>query len=182
MVTASAMLLLYRQRYLDKKTEYLKYTDYATGLLNRLGYQKQIEQMMSKRQKFTFMIFDIDYFKSINDMYGHMVGDEVIVHVANVLMFCCGKKDVLCRLGGDEFIACVMTDDLDEVSKLIRRIQDELVNYVSIEGQMLKVTASIGVKVYDGHNCESEEIYHDADMALYKSKRNGRNQFSIFSK
>ena len=181
-VTASAMVLLYRQRYLDKKTEYLKYTDYATGLLNRLGYQKQIEQMMSKRQKFTFMIFDIDYFKSINDTYGHMVGDEVIVHVANVLMVCCGKKDVLCRLGGDEFIACVMTDDLDEVSELIRRIQDELVNYVSTEGQTLKVTASIGVTVYDGRDCEIEEIYHDADMALYRSKRNGRNQFNIFSK
>lgn len=181
-VTASGVVLLYRQRYLDKKTEYLKYTDYATGLLNRLGYQKQIEKVLNKRQKFTFMIFDIDYFKSINDTYGHMVGDDVIVYVANVLKSCCDKKDILCRLGGDEFVACVMTDDLEQVFELISRIQGEMLKYRSDQGQMFKVTASIGVTFYDGRDCGLEEIYHDADMALYKSKRNGRNQFNIFSK
>lgn len=181
-VAASAIVILYRQRYLDRKTEYLKYTDYATGVLNRLGYQKQIKKVLDKRQKFAFIIFDIDYFKSINDTYGHLVGDAVIVHVANVLRSCCGKKDILCRLGGDEFIACVMKDDIDEVCELIRKIQVEMLQYVPIHGESFKVTSSIGVTLYDGRTCDIEEIYHDADQALYKSKRNGRNQFNIFSK
>lgn len=181
-VAASAIVILYRQRYLDRKTEYLKYTDYATGLLNRLGYQKQIQKILDKRQKFAFIIFDIDYFKSINDTYGHLVGDAVIVHVANVLKSCCGKKDIICRLGGDEFIACIMKDDIDEVCELIRKIQAEMLQYVPIHGESFKVTSSIGVTFYDGRACDIEEIYHDADQALYKSKRNGRNQFNIFSK
>ena len=179
-VAASALVILYRQRYLDRKTEYLKYTDYATGLLNRLGYQKQIEKVLNKRQKFAFIIFDIDYFKSINDKYGHLVGDAVIVHVANVLKSCCGKKDILCRLGGDEFIACVMMDDVDEVCELIGKIQEEMMQYVPVHGESFKVTSSIGVTFYDGGARDIEEIYHDADQALYKSKRNGRNQFNIF--
>ena len=74
----SIILVLARMRYLDKKTEHLKYTDYATGLLNRLGYMNQMNQMMNKGKPFTFAIMDIDHFKSINDTYGHLVGDQVI--------------------------------------------------------------------------------------------------------
>ena len=75
-----------------------------------------------------------------------------------------------------------MKDDIDEVCELIRKIQAEMLQYVPIHGESFKVTSSIGVTFYDGRSCAIEEIYHDADQALYKSKRNGRNQFNIFSK
>lgn len=178
LVTIVVIGVLYRQRYVDKKTEYLKYTDYATGLLNRLGYQNEIDKVLKKRQHFTFAIFDIDYFKSINDTYGHLVGDKVIEHVANVIKRCTRKGDILCRLGGDEFVLCLMIDDPDKVCAILEIIQQEMLDY----SEDLKVTVSIGVTIYEGQDCSLEMIYHEADQALYESKKKGRNQFNIFSK
>lgn len=177
-VTIGVIGVLYRQRYMDKKTEYLKYTDYATGLLNRLGYQQEIDKVLKKHQRFTFVIFDIDYFKSINDTYGHLMGDKVIEHVANVIKRCSTKRDIICRLGGDEFVLCLMTEDIAKVCAILEVIQSEMFDY----SEDLKVTASIGVTMYEGQDCSIETIYHEADQALYESKKNGRNQFNIFSK
>lgn len=177
-VTMVVVVVLYRQRYVDKKTEYLKYTDYATGLLNRLGYQQEMEKVLKKRQKCAFMIFDIDYFKSINDTYGHLVGDKVIEHVAHTIKRCTRKGDIICRLGGDEFVLCLMVDDMEKICAILEVIQQEMFDY----SEELKVTASIGVTMYEGQDCSLEVLYHEADQALYVSKKKGRNQFNIFSK
>ncbi|MCU7197412.1 MAG: diguanylate cyclase [Turicibacter sanguinis] len=177
-VTMGVIGVLYRQRYMDKKTEYLKYTDYATGLLNRVGYENEMNKVLKRRQHFAFIIFDIDYFKSINDTYGHLIGDKVIEHVAYTIKSCTRKGDIICRLGGDEFVLCLMMDDIAKVCTVLEAIQEEMFDY----SEDLKVTASIGVTIYEGQDCGMEMLYHEADQALYKSKKNGRNQFNIFSK
>ena len=161
---------------MDKKTEYLKYTDYATGLLNRLGYTNKMNEVMNSKKAFNFMIMDIDYFKSINDTYGHLVGDQVSVQMATILKKCCPKDSVICRLGGDEVVVCLMDDVEYNTISVVESIQRILVD----DTQTLKVTTSIGICFNDGSLTDLEIIYQQADHALYESKKNGRNQYTIF--
>ena len=163
-------------RYLDKKTEHLKYTDYATGLLNRLGYMNQMDKMMNKGEPFTFAIMDIDYFKSINDTYGHLVGDQVITYVANVLKKCCPQNSVICRLGGDEFVICIRDHSKEVAISVVESIREDLKGY----SEYFEVTVSIGISFYRGEAVDLEKLYQQADHALYESKKNGRNQYQIF--
>lgn len=172
----SIILVLARMRYLDKKTEHLKYTDYATGLLNRLGYMNQMDKMMNKGEPFTFAIMDIDHFKSINDTYGHLVGDQVITYVANVLKKCCPQNSVICRLGGDEFVICIRDHSKEVAISVVESIREDLKGY----SEYFEVTVSIGISFYRGEAVDLEKLYQQADHALYESKKNGRNQYQIF--
>ncbi len=172
----SIILVLGRMRYLDKKTEHLKYTDYATGLLNRLGYMNQMDKMMNKGKPFTFAIMDIDHFKSINDTYGHLVGDQVITYVANVLKKCCPQNSVICRLGGDEFVICIRDHSKEVAISVVESIREDLKGY----SEYFEVTVSIGISFYRGEAVDLEKLYQQADHALYESKKNGRNQYQIF--
>ncbi len=172
----SIILVLARMRYLDKKTEHLKYTDYATGLLNRLGYMNQMDKMMNKGEPFTFAIMDIDHFKSINDTYGHLVGDQVITYVANVLKGCCPHNSVICRLGGDEFVLCIRDRSKEVAISIVESIREDLKGY----SEDFEVTASIGISFYRGEAVDLEKLYQQADHALYESKKNGRDQYTIF--
>ncbi len=170
------ILILARLRYLDKKTEYLKYTDYATGLLNRLGYVNKMNELTASKKPFIFMMMDIDHFKLINDTHGHLVGDQVIAQMADVLKKCCPKDSVICRLGGDEFVVCLMDHHEDVAISIVESIQTCLREAVN----SLKVTTSIGIFVNDGEITDLEKIYQQADHALYESKKNGRDQYTIF--
>lgn len=175
-LSAFIIFILARLRYLDKKTEHLKYTDYATGLLNRLGYTNKMNELMDSKTAFSFIIMDIDCFKSINDTYGHLVGDQVIVNMATILKRCCPKDSVICRLGGDEFVVCLMDDDEYHTISVVELIQKSLCD----DTKTLKVTTSIGISFNDGSLTDLEIIYQQADHALYESKKNGRDQYTIF--
>ena len=144
----------------------MKYTDYATGLLNRLGYMNQMDKMMNKGEPFTFAIMDIDHFKSINDTYGHLVGDQVSTYVANVLKKCCPQNSVIC-----------IRDHSKEVAiSVVESIREDLKGY----SEYFEVTVSMGISFYRGEAVDLEKLYQQADHALYESKKNGRNQYQIF--
>ena len=153
--------------------------DFLTGLYNRRYFFNHIDELIQKAQedfqKLYIGMIDIDNFKSINDTYGHDIGDKVIVKVADILRSNTKADDLVSRFGGEEFCIAVICDNSDFAYNIFERIRDSIEN-TSIEISSKKVinfTISIGVEeYYDDIN----ETINEADSKLYKAKQNGKNQ------
>jgi diguanylate cyclase (GGDEF)-like protein len=117
----------------------------------------------------------------INDTLGHAAGDETLVTIAGRLRRCTRSVDSVIRMGGDEFIVVMpeLTQPADS-EMLATRILAELRLPLTIAGQQIVVTCSIGVSVYPGSAATAETLLHQADVAMYSAKKNGRNQFGIY--
>ena len=120
---------------------------------------------------------DIDNFKKINDVYGHVAGDKVIIEVANAIKNSIGENDIVGRYGGEEFIIIVKenNNNLINIIERIRRNIESL--YIKIDNSnVINVTASIGVKRFDMNNRTLEENIALADKSLYEAKTSGKNK------
>ncbi|MCP5036341.1 MAG: diguanylate cyclase [Rhodobacteraceae bacterium] len=173
---------------LDKQLS-LAMTDPLTGLYNRRyaqSYLKRIAQSaQSRRQPFTLMVLDLDRFKLVNDRFGHVVGDEVLIEVAKRLKASLREVDLLARLGGEEFlIALPETGDQEaaRAAERLRRVVGDQAIHSPSRGVNVPVTLSIGVFV-SGENRNSrlhiDQMIDRADRALYTSKADGRNQITF---
>ena len=151
--------------------------DALTGLFNRGAYDLLMES--ADTEHMALILIDVDYFKSVNDSYGHAMGDKVLKRVAELLKGAFRSVDIICRIGGDEF-AVVMTrvnssmgqlvlNKMGHVNELLRHPKDELP----------PVSLSVGVAFSDRKNPQGD-IFRDADSALYKVKEAGRNGCRIF--
>lgn len=161
-------------------------TDYLTGIFNRNATIESLEHHLNESRKQVFgiglIMADIDRFKSINDTYGHLVGDAIIQFVSTVLSENLRKEDHLGRYGGEEFIMILKSKDsttLTEIAERMRKIIEE--NPVVIEGQSISVTVSFGVVFKKSHQLELsvEQLIDEVDMMLYRSKTSGRNKVSV---
>jgi diguanylate cyclase (GGDEF)-like protein len=160
--------------------------DALTGLPNRALIIDRIEQYLHRHGRFgtgaTVLFIDLDNFKAVNDNFGHTVGDELLRAVARRVGEVLRESDTLGRLGGDEFIVvsnCVPPDDAPEL--ICRRTLDALREPFVLESAgsvPITVTASIGVAT--GAHGPAEEILQDADIAMYRAKREGKNRFVHF--
>jgi diguanylate cyclase (GGDEF)-like protein len=128
-------------------------------------------------------VLDIDFFKKINDTYGHGLGDKVIIRVADALRAQCRRQDLFARYGGEEFVILMPNTYLNEAYTLAERIRQELENVViSIDQQQsVSFTVSIGIAEVDTETPDLQAAINRADKALYKAKNNGRNQSQRFS-
>lgn len=165
----------------------LALTDPLTGLGNRLGFEHQIDQLISEykldpERSFTLMFIDLDRFKEVNDTFGHDAGDATLVHVARHIEHSIRKSDFAARLGGDEFVILFpfVTD-----KAVITRLAQSLINnigkpLVTAAGVKTTVGASIGVVRVDHRDLKREDIIKRADTALYAVKQSGRNAFRIY--
>lgn len=149
--------------------------DPLTGLLNRGGYDDLKNILKDSTSPLAFVIFDVDKFKDINDTYGHEKGDEVLKEVGSLLQTTFRASDYAIRLGGDEF-ALVMMDmrrrNIDALKEKLNYLNKTLSNYNP------SVSLSIGVAFSDAGF--HEELYKQADSALYEVKKNGRGSFRVF--
>ncbi|MGM9959002.1 MAG: GGDEF domain-containing protein [Erysipelotrichaceae bacterium] len=149
--------------------------DPLTGLLNRGGYDDLKNILKDSTSPLAFVIFDVDKFKDINDTYGHEKGDEVLKEVGSLLQTTFRASDYAIRLGGDEF-ALVMMDmrrrNIDALKEKLNYLNKTLLNYNP------SVSLSIGVAFSDAGF--HEELYKQADSALYDVKKNGRGSFRVF--
>ena len=152
-------------------------TDTLTGLLNRRGLEKAIEQIINDRASLAVLILDIDYFKKVNDTFGHDIGDIVIKEVASIIKSQARDNDVLVRYGGEEFLIFLANTDSTRTFEVAERIR------TSIESHRFQtvehLTISIGVSMW---SIDSPSIYDSiktADKALYMAKNNGRNRTEI---
>lgn len=165
---------------LNKELERLSLTDKLTGLFNRSKIDAAIESEIVRSQRFdqpfSLIMLDIDHFKSVNDTYGHQVGDQLLIAVSSVLTANTRDADIVGRWGGEEFIIiCPHTDDAG-ILKLAEGLRQkfEAYDFPVIEHK----TASFGVTTYRKDD-QSTDIVRRADEALYAAKNNGRNRVEV---
>ena len=155
--------------------------DFLTGLYNRRYFYNAVEEYMLKTEesgeKYAVAMIDIDNFKKINDTYGHEVGDKVIIALANILSSSTNPNDIVARFGGEEF--CVMLKNINRFSALdiYERIRQNVETYVvEIDrDKTLQFTISMGATLHDPAE-DIDETLNNADLLLYKAKKNGKNQ------
>ena len=173
----------------QKKSEaiisYQIHYDSLTGLPNRkylYEYLREIlEKLEDEKQKFAVLFLDIDRFKLINDSLGHTIGDLLLKAVGDRLKTLLRQDDLLVRLGGDEFaIIAKVIDSTDAVVQIAESIIQALTLPFSCGGHQLHITTSVGGSIYPDHNTEVEGLIHNADMAMYRAKEEGRNCFKFY--
>lgn len=154
--------------------------DFLTSLYNRRSFDRSlndlIENFYKNRYPFTLILLDVDNFKSINDKYGHLVGDRVLKEIASILRLFLRANTIIARTGGEEFGIILPGVTLENAIKVAERIRNIIENReIKIDKHTLKVTVSIGVtEVKQNDNIYS--IYERVDKALYKAKNNGKNR------
>lgn len=158
--------------------------DPLTGLANRRVLDERVGNIMERsrryRQPVSMVVMDLDYFKQVNDTFGHPVGDEVLVAVARVLQANIRSTDLLVRLGGDEFLAILENSDGVCGAKLARRFCDKVRELDVFIDNATKLGVSIGVAELESDESASEWLAR-ADDSLYQAKARGRNQVALYS-
>lgn len=169
-----------------KELNYLAETDGLTNVFNRRTLYREGEKLFlySKKynRRFTFMIFDIDHFKNINDRYGHPVGDKVLIQLTELITENTRQHDIFSRYGGEEF-ALILKDtstaDNIRVAENLRKIVGKN-DFVINDEIIIHLTMSIGVTEYSDKYSVFDELVRQADKALYQAKEEGRNRI-VFS-
>jgi len=157
-------------------------TDAMSGLYNRRYFSDISEEILSLAQRnktpLSVLMIDIDYFKNINDTYGHKTGDEVIVAFASVLKESARKSDVICRWGGEEFVLLLPQTDIEGARAIGEKIRETIANLeLLLHSHVIKVTVSIGAaQVNYAVSNAMEHAINQADEVLYHAKRSGRNK------
>ena len=157
-------------------------TDPLTGLLNRRAlneeYKTRIFEPKQRRDRWAMLLLDLDHFKAINDQFGHDVGDQYLIQLADVLRQSCRPEDLCSRIGGEEFVVMSVVNGREGAEELATRIRCAIADHQFGDGQNHtgKITASIGVAMIP-HSVpiSFDMIYRLADQALYGAKSNGRN-------
>ena len=165
----------------SKKLKMQATTDTLTGLANRRKITELLKEEIKKLEEdnnnnFNIIMLDIDFFKKVNDNYGHPMGDEVIKKVSNHMQDKVGSEGVVGRFGGEEFLTILYNNNIQEAALLANQIRSDIESKkIEFEGKQISVTVSMGIA------CSSEtvvyqELLNKADERLYKAKENGRNQ------
>lgn len=157
----------------ERQNYYLAYHDQLTGLYNRAYFVPQVMSTLENKQKFVLLLSDLNFFKQINDTYGHAVGDDVLKFTANLLKESVGDYCILARLGGDEFIMCFsqIASEYHFKQRLEKIRQAFQTNYFVLGDLVIEVIPSFGYAVYPEDGIEFEELYHFADVKMYEDKR-----------
>ena len=167
----------------QRELEFSAGHDYLTGLPNRMLAKKEIDRLINAHQPFALMMLDVDDFKSINDFFGHLCGDEVLREIGRRLNALQTDGDFFaCRSGGDEFVLLYRESTIEEGDTKIYYIREVLSSPFVHDGKRIFIRLCIGLMNYDGNGKPSaNELVANADSALYKAKANGKNKFVTFN-
>jgi diguanylate cyclase (GGDEF)-like protein len=155
--------------------------DYLTNLLNRRSFAVLAKQFVAISKRYhsdlSVISFDIDLFKSVNDKYGHDLGDKVIQNVAGTIQKNCRDSDSVFRFGGEEFLILLPKTSMSEAIKLAEKIRSTITNSPTLADKLIiEVTASAGVSQWDSQETNIESALKRADNALYQAKNQGRDR------
>lgn len=170
-----------------KQLESVARQDGLTGLANRRHFDDTLQQEWARasrnKQPLTLLIADVDYFKRYNDLYGHVHGDECLRTIAQTIQSALERAaDLAARYGGEEFAVILPETDLTGGETIAQRLSDAIasINLPHAKSEFARVTLSIGIATYTGNNeLDPTELIEHADIALYRAKTNGRNQFRV---
>lgn len=170
----------------DERIRSIAFIDPLTGLPNRRLFMERLSQTLARakryKTRFAVMFLDVDYFKKINDSYGHGIGDKILKLVAEKIQLCLRDTDTVSRFGGDEFV--VLLDSVNKtqsVLNLAESIRLRVSETANIDDLNLQVHLSIGVAIYDvTHGDDQSSLLNKADKALYDAKASGRDAVKLF--
>lgn len=164
---------------INKELEFLVTIDELSDTYNRRTYNLKLKEILDQRQFINediyVLLFDIDYFKNINDTFGHIVGDEIIYQIGKTMKSVMPETSFISRWGGDEF-AIIFFGKLEELKYYVMLLQNSISN-LKLDND-LNITISIGITQIQENDC-NEDVFRRVDEALYKSKQKGRNQYYI---
>ncbi|WDP92199.1 MAG: GGDEF domain-containing protein [Desulfobacter sp.] len=174
-----------KQKAYETDLKRLSVTDYLTGLFNRAGFETAFEIEIKRAQRFqqplAMLLMDIDYFKSVNDTYGHDAGDMVLETIGALLTESFREIDTIARVGGEEFTALLPATDEKEAFKAAERFRQAVSRTCKVfKGKDIRFTVSTGVAVYNAGE-RFADVYRRADRALYAAKDAGRNATMVYS-
>jgi diguanylate cyclase (GGDEF)-like protein len=164
-------------------------TDKLTNLHNRnfldAYLENQIEAANLTNQEISVIMVDIDHFKTLNDTYGHVVGDHILTFFAQLLKRCIRKTDRIVRYGGDEFLVILPSTDIETAKIIAERIRYDVynINIPSFRDITIpQISCSLGVSTYPGYCDNKDDLIRTSDLALYKAKKSGRNCMKVYKK
>ena len=174
------------RKMVEAKIHHLAHHDALTGLPNRVALSLRLDQAIAAARRdnsrIAVMLIDLDRFKSINDNLGHLVGDRLLVEVAQRLRAQVRECDIVARLGGDEFIIAVAeTAGMIAVEAVAQKLQAALSQPFVAEGHELHTTPSIGISLYPKDGDSAEALIRHADEAMYLAKSQGRDNWQFYS-
>lgn len=174
-----------RRKALENRLETLATTDPLTGLANRTQFfnaaEREIARAKRLSEQLAVVLLDVDHFKLVNDTLGHDVGDELLRAFAERLREGVRSSDIVARLGGDEFgIVMGSMSGQAEVARLVESLTERLRDPIIYNGQVVECRASVGASIYPVHADNLEELFKDADLALYEAKSAGRGSVRVF--
>ncbi|MBE3037109.1 MAG: diguanylate cyclase, partial [Candidatus Atribacteria bacterium] len=174
------------RKKLEEKIKELAYRDPLTNLPNRLLFNDRLDLTIASsrrnNKKFALIILDIDKFKKINDKYGHDIGDQLILYVGKKIESLLRKSDTIARFGGDEFLLLLPEiKDEQDAEKIAEKIFNTFQEKFMLGEKKLSVTVSMGIAIYPEHGDNISTILKNADLALYKVKNMGRNNYKLYN-
>ncbi|HFB66654.1 MAG TPA: EAL domain-containing protein [Aeromonadales bacterium] len=167
------------------KLESLSFYDSVTGLHNRGLFFERLQQNLdsSKRTKTTLglILLDLDLFKKINDTVGHQLGDEVLKEIANRIVASVRKEDIVARIDGDEFAVVIRGFKSPNILRnMAQKLMQEISKPLEVGGNKLFITCSVGIGIGPKDSDNASELVRHVELALYRAKINGRNQFEFY--
>ena len=184
-IMISELLAIFKMKYQYTEKEFMSVLDGLTGLYNRRQFEISLEQECNRTKRhpsdFSLAILDIDFFKKVNDTYGHQYGDYVLKTVADLMKQSFRKTDLLYRYGGEELVMIMPETNIEGATIPVQRIRRMVEEYdFDYNGVKAKVTVSIGLTMNYQNLNSSADILKSADEALYKAKEEGRNRVILY--
>ncbi|MGJ5177097.1 putative bifunctional diguanylate cyclase/phosphodiesterase [Bradyrhizobium oligotrophicum] len=169
----------------ERALERLAFHDPLTGLANRALFHREIHdtigRVLAGGSQAALLLMDLDHFKDVNDTLGHASGDELLCKVTALISRLLGRDCFFARIGGDEFAIIVShIDDVAEVERLASRLVATLCGSITLEGGEANIGGSVGVAIIPRDGSTLTDLQRNADLALYRAKAEGRNQFKTF--
>ncbi|TXD56656.1 EAL domain-containing protein [Ralstonia sp. TCR112] len=169
----------------NKELAYLALHDNLTKLSNRVLLEDRLTQAIRtadrEKRRFALMFMDLDGFKAVNDVYGHHVGDLLLIDVAQRIGARVRQQDTVARVGGDEFVVLAYVDDPEDAGTLADALLQVVREPFMAGGHELRVSTSIGIAIYPGDGGNQHDLLTNADAAMYHAKGLGRNAYSFFA-
>jgi diguanylate cyclase (GGDEF)-like protein len=181
-ILLSILIIFLIKKYVKDSLEGLVNYDSLTNIHNRRSFAEFLHKEIARSERyhkvFSLIMLDIDYFKKINDGYGHDIGDKILQELTGVVNQCIRKSDLFARVGGEEFAVVASETSLADAKLVAEKIRKKVEENVFAKN--LKVTISLGVSQYKSKD-DTNTIFKRADNALYKAKENGRNRTELES-
>lgn len=173
------------QRQTEEAITKMAYFDALTQLENRVYFKQSVENHIKKspNEKMALLFMDLDGFKQVNDTLGHSVGDELLKVVGKRIQSALRSHEDtnhICRFGGDEFVIMFSQIDENNASQISLRLLNQIERIIKIDNDELQISASIGIAFYPEHGEDVDTLLRHADTAMYRSKEQGKNTYSIY--